>query len=80
MLSSSDRANFDTLCSAFSYGDIALLEVQRRSDSEILAAVCAVGRESGNYVFTPFAILVQGDPYEQFNPPHPDGGFIEVAS
>lgn len=76
MLAPHDRTNFDTLTSAFRSGDVALVEVQRVHDQKPVAAVCAVSFQDGAYLITPFAILVEGDPFELFNPPDPDGGFI----
>lgn len=31
--------------------------------------ICAVGRDDGAYVFTPFGHLADGDPYEAYTPP-----------
>ncbi len=42
------------------------------------AALCAVGRDNGDYVFTPFGHLADGNPYDAYLPPNPDDpkGFI----
>lgn len=75
-----DRANFDMLSRAFDAGHVALMEVQRVEDGKTVAAVCAVGFEHGEYTFTPFAVMVQGNPFELFRPPAPDGGFYSEVS
>ncbi|HMS56826.1 MAG TPA: DUF6117 family protein [Fimbriimonadaceae bacterium] len=75
MLAPHDRTNFNTLCRAFGRGHVALLEVQRRADEAVVAAICAVARNGDEFLFTPFAILVEGNPFELFNPPVPEGGF-----
>ena len=75
MLSPHDRQNFDTLNRAFQAGHAALLEVQRVADQQVVAAICAVSRANGDIQFTPFAILVEGNPFELFSPPRPSGGF-----
>ncbi len=31
--------------------------------------ICAVGRDDGDYVFTPFGHLADGDPFEIYRPP-----------
>lgn len=75
MLSPDDRANFDTLARAFANGDSALVEVQRVADGAIVSAICAVGREGELWTITPFATMIEGDPFDLFRPPNPNGGF-----
>ncbi len=75
MLSTDDRANFDILARAFANGDSALVEVQRVADGAVIAAVCAVGREGELWTITPFATMIEGDPFDLFRPPNPNGGF-----
>ena len=43
--------------------------------------LCAVGRDAGDYVFTPFGHLADGNPNDAFLPPDPDdpAGFVEKA-
>lgn len=43
--------------------------------------LCAVGRDGGDYVFTPFGHLASGNPYDAYLPPDPDdpAGFVEKA-
>jgi hypothetical protein len=43
MLRKGDKANFETLMRAAESGDLALMEVRKRSDGKTVAAVCAVG-------------------------------------
>ena len=42
------------------------------------AALCAVGQDNGDYVFTPFGHLADGNPYDAYIPPDPDDpkGFV----
>lgn len=75
MLREADIANFETLAKAFSRNHAALVEVRRAADGAVVAAVCTVGREGRMFVITPFAVLVEGNPYELFDPPAPGGGF-----
>lgn len=79
MLATHDRTNFETLCRAFASGDVALLEVKRRSDQAVVAAVCTVSQDADEFLFTPFAILVEGNPFDLFSPPCPTGGFEEIS-
>ena len=43
--------------------------------------ICAVGRDSGDYIFTPFGHLADGNPYDAYLPPDPDNpaGFLTAA-
>jgi hypothetical protein len=77
MLQVHDRTNFSTLARAFEHGHAALVEVQRISDGATVPAICAIGFTGGIYEITPFALLIEGNPFELFNPPDPDGGFSE---
>lgn len=73
--------NFEMLQHAFAHGRVALLEVQDRSTGESRAAIVAVNvdPETGEHEFVPFALMIDGNPYEQLNPPDPDGGFHASA-
>jgi hypothetical protein len=66
------KENFDTLKRAFSTGNIGLIEVTLKSTGEKLACVCAIVKNKGEYVVTPFALMMNGNPYELLEPPHPD--------
>ncbi len=79
MLSTPDRMNFDNLARAFKSGDAALVEVRRVADGVAVAAICAIGRDGESYLITPFAVMVEGNPFDLFDPPNPDGGFFTQA-
>lgn len=72
------RTNFDTLLRTASDGNLALMECLDASTREPRYVLCAVGRNGGGYVFTPFGHLADGDPYGAYLPPDPDDptGFI----
>lgn len=72
-LNDADVRNFKTLSKAFAAGDVALLDVRRRSDGKSVAAIVAVGRDGEDYTFTPFATMVEGNPFELFDPPSQAG-------
>jgi hypothetical protein len=63
------KANFDTLLRAAKAGDLALMECTDKATGKTVIAVCAVGRDKGEYVFSPVAKLFDGDPYSELNPP-----------
>lgn len=72
------RTNFDTLLRAAADGNLALMECLDASTREPRYVLCAVGCNGGDYVFTPFGHLADGDPYGAYLPPDPDDptGFI----
>lgn len=63
------RFNFQTLLRAAADGNLALIECADSVSGETRYVICAVGREDGDYVFTPFGHLADGDPYETYTPP-----------
>lgn len=72
------RANFDTLLRAAADGSLALLECTDAVTDKPRYVLCAVGRDSSDYVMTPFGHLADGNPYDQYRPPDPsDPGSID---
>ena len=71
------RANFKTLLRAAADGNLALMECADNATGEARFVICAVGRESGGFVFTPFGHLADGNPYDAYLPPSPDGGLAD---
>ena len=63
------RANFETLVYAATSGDLALIECTEIATGEVRYVICAVGRDDGDYVFTPFGHLANGNPFELYRPP-----------
>jgi hypothetical protein len=61
--------NFETLVRAARNGDLALRECTDALTGEPRYVICAVGREDGDYVMTPFGHLHDGNPYEAYLPP-----------
>jgi len=70
-------SNFESIKRAFENGDVALLECQLRSTGEKVAVITAVNREGEEFGLVPFAVMLNGNPYEMLNPPSADGGFVE---
>lgn len=63
------RANFQTLLRAANSGDLALMECTDVATGEPRYVICAVGRDDGEFVFTPFCHLADGNPFEIYSPP-----------
>ncbi|KIZ44511.1 MULTISPECIES: DUF6117 family protein [Rhodopseudomonas] len=65
------RANFQTLLRAAVDGNLALLECADAETGAVRYVICAVGRDAGEFLFTPFGHLADGNPYEAYRPPEP---------
>ena len=63
------RDNFQTLMRAAENGDLALMECADAESGAPRYVICAVGRNGGEYLFTPFGHLAEGNPYEAYQPP-----------
>ena len=63
------RANFQTLLRAAADGNLALLECADAETGAVRYVICAVGRDDGEFVFTPFGHLADGNPFEIYSPP-----------
>ncbi len=63
------RSNFETLVEAAKAGDLALMECTEVGSGETRYVLCAVGRDEGDYVMTPFGHLAPGNPCDAYVPP-----------
>lgn len=69
-ISKGDAANFETIKKAHENGDLALMSAIRKSDGKRVSLVCAMGRDNlGNYYPSPLAVMIEGNPYEDFIDP-----------
>lgn len=66
--------NFRTLLNAAANGDLALLECADAKTGEPRFVICAVGRENGEYLMTPFGHLHDGNPFTAYISPLREGG------
>ncbi len=72
------QANFETLRRAFADGQVALMDCILLATGEHVAVIAAVGEDDSNpyagkqFVFTPFAMFFNGNPYELLLPPTDD--------
>ncbi len=68
-----DKANFATMQRAHENGDLCLASSVRKADGAQVALVCAAGQEpNGDYILSPLAVMVEGNPYELFEDPTRD--------
>ena len=72
------RTNFNTLLRAAGDGNLALMECLDATSGELRYILCAVGRDGGDIIMTPFGHLADGNPYDAYLPPDPDNpaGFL----
>ena len=73
--------NFETLKKAFADGNIALVECQEVGSGDIVAVICAVmpdynAPDGQEFEFVPFAQMFKENPYDEWRPPNPDGGYF----
>ena len=68
------KRNFETIQRADDAGHLALLESHRIADGETVYLICGVmppeeGDDDGTYDITPFAEMIDGNPFELYEPP-----------
>lgn len=63
------RRNFATLLRAAAEGNLALVECTDAKTGVPRFVICAVGRDDGAYVMTPFGHLHDGNPFDAYLPP-----------
>lgn len=72
MLTDHEKTNFSTLKRAANFDDLAILETHRISDGKRVVLLCAVsppGGKRNTYDISPFAEMIDGNPYELYEPP-----------
>lgn len=72
MLTTAQKANFETLQNADRAGHLALLECTDSTTGELVPVVCAVNFDGEQYEFVPLARMFTGNPYDEVTPPNPD--------
>lgn len=77
------KTNFETLKKACRDGNVALMDCVLKSTGEHVAAVCAVSRDDDEqFVFTPFTMFFNGNPFEMLISPMQidEGAQVPVVS
>jgi hypothetical protein len=65
-----DRLNFDTLLRVANDGALALVSAIRKGDQQPVALVCAMQTNDDDTITpVPFAVMVEGNPFELFDDP-----------
>lgn len=69
-LKKGDKKNFQTLLRAAEQGAVALVSAIRKADQKPVSLVCAMSsNEDGTITPVPFAVMVEGNPFELFEDP-----------
>jgi hypothetical protein len=69
------KENFETLQRAFAECSVALMECHRK-DGQVVVMLCTVSHfEDGDVGFTPFAEMVNGNPFAMYDPPEPNDDY-----
>lgn len=71
------KANFETLLRASKNGDLALLDCQDKATRKTVRVIVAVAFDGKEYSFSPLAKMFDGNPYDELNPPDPNGGYCK---
>src|SRR5262245_35126082 len=64
-----DKKNFETLKEAGRNGDLCLISSRRKREGKQVALVCAMRYKDGYYYPTPLAVMIEGNPFEDFEDP-----------
>ena len=70
--------DWDLLYQAFARNDVALIECQEVATGDVVAVI-AITRPNASgdgLEFLPFAQMYKDNPYHEWCPPNPDGGFF----
>jgi uncharacterized protein DUF6117 len=78
-LTESSKTNFNTLQKACNDKRLALLDCQDAETGESVPVIVAVDFDGQEYSFVPLAKMFVRDPYEELNPPNPEGGYFPGA-
>lgn len=74
-LNNAYKADFNTLLQAAKNGHLVLLDCQDKATGQSIPTICALDYDGHEYTFIPLAKLFTGNPYDEMNPPNPDGGY-----
>lgn len=62
--------NFDVVTKAFGLGEVCLAACKEKATGKTVAIICAVKQLSNDVELVPYAKMLEGDPYAQYEPPY----------
>lgn len=75
MISDEQKELFNAIIVAAKSDQLALAECQDSSTGKVANLVCLASVVDGQLCLIPVAEIIEGDPFEKYNPPTPGGGF-----
>lgn len=75
MLPKGHKTNLNTLIRAAKASALAILDCQDKATGKSVAVLVAVDQSNGEFEFVPLARMFDGNPYDELNPPLPEGGY-----
>lgn len=75
MIAEGYRTNFETLERASADGNLTIMDCQDKATGKQVIVICAVNYDGEEYQMVPLAKMFDGNPYDELNPPNPDGGY-----
>lgn len=78
MITEGYKSNFETLKRAADDGNLAIMDCQDKVTGEQVIVICAVGFDGVEYQLVPLAKMFNGNPFDELNPPLPDGGYANL--
>jgi hypothetical protein len=64
-----DEHNYKTLLRAAQNGDLAIVRAREKASGEYRTLLCAIGHDGETPYQSPLAVMIWGDPFEQFDDP-----------
>ena len=69
MIQEHHRTNFEQLTRAIEFGHACLLDCRDKETGKQVVAICAMNLGPKETALVPFAVLIEGNPYDQLEPP-----------
>lgn len=74
-INKSVKKNFETMCKAVIADDVCIMDAREIRTGKSVVLVCAVNKTGKEYEFVPIAVMIDGNPYEMYEPPNTEGGY-----
>ena len=68
-ISEPNKKNFETMQRAQDDGALCIMEATRNSDGKPVVLVCAMSQVDGMFYPSPLAVMIEGNPFDDFTPP-----------
>lgn len=80
-ISKGTKANFNMMERAAADGALCIMDAYDKQLKKSVVLVCATQKSAGLFEFVPFAVMIDGNPYERYAPPaHSGTGYEGVKT